>query len=138
MGKIASNYTFYADYRRNFWNSTHQSDKLGDYTDQNMYAFGIEFKPHGNPLSYWNAIKYRAGFNYDTGNLTINDTKVENYAMSVGMGLPLNKRNNSSLNLMYSYGQKGQVDNGLIKENYHLITLNLSLNGLWFVKSKFN
>ena len=137
-GKIADNYTFYADYRKNFWDATNQSDKLGTYTDQDIYGLGVEFLPNGNPLSYWNAVQYRAGFNYDTGNLTINNEKVNNYALSVGMGLPLNKRNNSTLNLMYSYGQKGQVNNGLIKENYHLLTLNLSLNGLWFIKSKFN
>jgi hypothetical protein len=42
------------------------------------------------------------------------------------------------LNFGYSYGQKGQVSNGLIKENYHTLTLNFSLEDLWFVKKKIN
>jgi len=40
------------------------------------------------------------------------------------------------LNISYSYGQKGRISNGLIKENYHKISVNLSLDGIWFVKRK--
>jgi hypothetical protein len=42
------------------------------------------------------------------------------------------------LNLGYSYGQRGQISNGLIKENYHLLTLNLSFEGIWFKRRKIN
>jgi len=40
------------------------------------------------------------------------------------------------LNINYSYGGKGQISNGYVKENYHLLSLNFSLEGIWFLKRK--
>ena len=40
------------------------------------------------------------------------------------------------INLSYSYGSKGLLQNVLVKENFHLVTLNLSLEDIWFVKKK--
>ena len=34
--------------------------------------------------------------------------------------------------------KKEHVGNDLIKENYHKIGINLSLEGIWFVKRKFD
>ena len=55
---------------------------------------------------------------------------------SLGVGLPL-EFTKSALNINYSYGIKGTVGNDLIKENYHMISINLSLEAIWFVKRKF-
>jgi hypothetical protein len=56
---------------------------------------------------------------------------------SIGVGLPL-EFTKSALNISYSYGIKGTVGNDLIKENYHMIGINLSLEAIWFVKRKFD
>ena len=52
--------------------------------------------------------------------------------------MPLNSSSNSMINIGYSYGSKGQITNGLIKENYHLLSINLSLEGIWFQKRKID
>ena len=138
QAKLNEKLYFNIDYKKNFWDTTNQSDFIGDYVDQDFIGFGAEFTPERNSTNYWQRINYRAGFNMDNGNLAIKDERVTNYALNIGLGLPINTRRHSSFNLGYAYGQKGQVTNSLIKENYHTLTLNFSLEDLWFVKRKIN
>ena len=126
------------DYRREFWNTTTQTDGIGTYIDKDFFGVGADFTPGGNHLVYANHIRYRAGFNYDSGNLIVAGNPVSNFALSLGLGLPTKTGSNSMFNLMYSYGTKGQVSDGLIKEKYHLLSLNLSLEDIWFLKPKFD
>ena len=70
--------------------------------------------------------------------LAISEQRIPNYSINFGLGLPFSRGTNSALNLSYSYGQRGIVSDGYIKENYHLLSLNVSLEGLWFVKRKVN
>lgn len=126
------------DYRKEFWDATNQNDGIGTYINKDFYGLGAEFKPEGNQLEYVNNIRYRAGFNYDTGNLSVAGNPVSSYAFSLGLGLPANRGSNSMFNLMYSYGSKGQISDGLIKEKYHLLSLNISLEDNWFIKQRID
>jgi hypothetical protein len=128
--------TFNADYYKKFWSSTLQKDKLGTYQDQNIYNIGAEFLYKVHSDKYYQKIKYRLGYSYDTGYLSINDSNIANQNFTLGLGLPLNNQNFSNLNIAYTYGQRGHIQNQMVKEKYHLITLNLSLENKWFVKHK--
>jgi len=75
--------------------------------------------------------------NYDTGFLEIDNKRITNKAISIGVSLPI-ESTFSTLNISYSYGQRGRISNGLIKENYHKLSVNLSLDGIWFVKRKID
>ena len=129
---------FNIDYKRSFWDVTNQSDLVGNYVDQDFIGFGAEFIPKKNSFKYWKKINYRTGFNFDNGSLAIKGARVNNVAFNLGLGLPIGKRDNSMLNVGYSYSQKGQVSNGLIKENFHMLTLNFSFNDFWFKKRLIN
>ena len=109
----------------------------GTLIDQNIFKTGLTFTPKPGSIYYWENVEYRAGLNYDTGYLNLSGADVKNYSMSVGVGLPIS-RSGSKLNLMYSYGQNGELANGLIRENIHSLSVNFSLDGIWFVKSKYN
>lgn len=125
------------DYKKNLWGPTNQSDQLGDFVNQNLFGFGLEFKPKRNRSKFLSKLQYRTGFNFDSGNIEIDNQNIKNYSLNLGLGIPLNNMNNSMINIGYSYGQKGQISNGLIKELYHLVSINLSLEGIWFKKRKF-
>ncbi|WP_268223464.1 OmpP1/FadL family transporter [Sinomicrobium oceani] len=125
-----------ADYKRNFWSSTNQTDNIGRYEDQDIFSFGAEYMKNARSLDYIDRVQFRGGFTADNGYLSINNRKVGGYAITAGLGLPLNTNTHSMLNLSYSYGQKGQLTNVLVKENYHFITLNVSLEDLWFIRRK--
>ncbi len=130
------NITLTADYKKNFWTNTNQSENIGSYEDQNIYAFGLEYLKDIRGYKYKDRIRYRAGFNYNDGYLAINDEKISGYDITAGIGIPVGKSSNSTINLSYSYGSKGQIENILIKEDYHQLTINFSLEDLWFKKRK--
>lgn len=130
--------TLSADYKKNFWSDTNQTENIGNYTDQDIYAFGLEYTKDPNSYKYAQKLRYRLGYNFDNGYLSIGDKKVEGYNITAGIGIPTSRGTHSMINISYSYGAKGILQNVLIKENYHLLTLNLSLEDLWFVKRKIN
>lgn len=133
-GKFFDKLTLTADYKKNFWDNTNQTENLGVYSDQDIYAFGMEYVKDPKSYKYGQRIRYRLGFNYDNGYLALNDKKIDGYNITTGIGIPINNSSNSILNLSYSYGSKGQIQNILVKENYHLLTLNFSFEDLWFRK----
>lgn len=124
------------DYEKAFWKSTDQSDVYGSYLNQDKYKLGFSYRKENNVRSYFDRIQFSTGVNYDTGFLEIDNKRIENKSVSFGISLPV-ENTSSALNISYSYGQKGRISNGLIKENYHKISVNLSLDGIWFVKRKF-
>jgi hypothetical protein len=52
----------------------------------------------------------------------------------LGCGLPLSR--NSVLNSALVYGNRGTIDNGLIKDSFIKLQLSLTLNELWFVRTE--
>jgi len=135
--QINKNLMVNVDYRKNYWAKTNQLDNSSSYKDQSIYGIGFEFKPSSNLTNYLSNIKYRVGANYDSGYLSISDKNINNYSFSLGVGLPTSKNSfSSTININYSYGREGTTSKGLIQENFHKLSLNLSLVGKWFQKVK--
>ncbi|MBK0370284.1 aromatic hydrocarbon degradation protein [Flavobacterium agrisoli] len=126
-----------ADYQRSFWTATNQSDSYGDFVNQNHFAVGLSYQKAQRSWNYWDQLRYSVGGNYNSGYLEINGNKVNDAALSLGVSFPL-ENNFSAINLSYSYGQRGRIGDGLVKENYHKISLNISLDGIWFLKRKID
>lgn len=125
-----------ADYKRNYWESVSDVQKIGEFVNQDVYAFGLEYQKNPMGYKYSDRIRFRGGFNYDSGYLALNDTKIEGFSFTAGIGLPLNAFTGSQINLSYAYGSNGQLQNILVREDYHKLTLNFSLADLWFRKRK--
>lgn len=126
------------DYRKLLWNDTNQVENNERYSDQSIYAFGLEYMPSKNKFNYSSNIKYRVGLNYNTGFLKISNQQIDSYFMSFGVGLPTKKYSADYFNIAYSYGKEGTLDSKLIQENYHKLTLNLNFVGKWFEKRKID
>lgn len=127
------NVTF--DYEKSFWDAANQSDLYGDFADQEKFSFGFSYQKTKISRNYFDRIKYAAGLHYDTGYLEVDSKKIMDKNFSVGASLPLDHLS-SALFISYTYGSKGQITNSLIQENYHKLTLNLNLDGVWFVRRK--
>lgn len=138
INTINENFIINADYKRSFWTDTNQSDYFGSYTNQDSFGLGLQYQTQKSDLKYLNTIQYRTGFNFDNGNLLINNSRINNYAYSLGLGLPISKRSSSMLNVNYSYGIRGKASTTLVKETYHLLSLNFSFEGIWFQQRKLN
>lgn len=132
--RFSENLLVNVDYKKSFWNATGQSDQGGDFINNDFIGLGLEYVPNKNSTDYWKRVMYRTGVNYDNGNLEINNDRIKTSQLTLGLGLPFNKNNNSMLNIGYSYGQQGILSSTLIQEKFHLISINLSLENSWFQK----
>lgn len=130
-----NNLNLTVDYEKAFWKDTNQADLYGSYLNQEKFKMGFSYRKEKNLRSYFDRMQFSTGLNYDTGFLEIDNKRIENKSISFGVSLPI-ENTFSVLNISYSYGQRGRISNGLIKENYHKISINLSLDGIWFVKRK--
>jgi hypothetical protein len=119
------------------------SFNIGEYQS---VRFGTEYTPA--PLkkrtreSYLKRISYRIGGYYTKTYLNYNNTNISDMGVSGGLGFPWkNARkvfSGTTFNIGYQYGTRGTLDNGLIKENYHIVTFGLILHDFWFLKPKYD
>ncbi len=135
---INKTFTTSLDYRKLLWSDSSQKQNNESYSDQSIYAFGLQYKSAKNKFKYWSNVKYRLGFNYNTGFLKISNQQIDSYFISFGLGLPMKKYSNDNFNISYSYGKEGTLEKNLIQENFHKITLNLNFVGKWFNKRKID
>jgi len=109
-----------------------------EYKDASKYRIGGYFIPKYNSLtSYFSRAVYRAGFRYEETGLSVNDTSIDEFGISFGVGLPVG-RLFSNANIGLEYGQRGTIDSGLVRESFFNVSIGLSLNDKWFRKIKFN
>ncbi|MEN1785188.1 MAG: hypothetical protein AAGF77_08625 [Bacteroidota bacterium] len=130
--------TITMDYSLRLWDETEQEDNVGAFVNEQDYSFGLQYSGDPNSFRYGKKIKYRAGFNYNTGYLEINQNPVSSYTLTAGIGLPLGLRSRSHLNISYGLLQRGSTTGILIEEYIHTLNINFSLRDIWFVKRKIN
>ncbi|NDP26199.1 MAG: hypothetical protein GZ087_02045 [Flavobacterium sp.] len=108
------------------------------YGKYQKYSVGGYFTPNANPfMSYVKRVTYRAGFKYEKTGLIVNSTSINDVGMTFGLGLPI-LGSLSNTNIGFEFGKKGTTSNNLVQENYFNISIGVSLNDKWFVKSKYN
>jgi len=90
--------------------------------------------------SYFKLVDYRFGFKYDKSYIKYNNNDIKQYALTLGLGLPLpsNRSTFYKINLGTELGQRGNSNNGLIRERFANIYLGFTLNDRWFQRYKFD
>jgi long-subunit fatty acid transport protein len=98
---------------------------------------GLEYIPDFNSANhYYERVRYRFGGHYTKSHLEIKGTRINDYGLSLGFGLPM-RYTQSSFNIAFELGQRGTLEQNLLRETYGIISLNISLSDIWFVKRKF-
>jgi len=106
--------------------------------DNLRISVGGQFRPAAVDMGkYYNRINYRAGFRFEQSYLEIKETRINDFGISFGVGLPM-KKSRSTINIAVELGTQGTTENDLIKENYMRLTIGTSLQERWFLKRKFN
>ena len=101
-------------------------------------ALGGQFRPAIVEMGkYYERINYRAGFRFEQSNLEIKNTRINDFGVSFGVGLPM-KKSRSTINIAVEVGSQGTTNNGLIKDNYVRFTLGAAIQERWFQKRRFN
>lgn len=105
-------------------------------------AVGGQFKPDATSIKYWNIVDYRLGFRYNRTQVTYNNTRINDMAVTVGLGLPLPETNFgrtfSRINISAELGQQGSLNNNLVRERYININLGFTLNDTWFIRRAYD
>ena len=108
-----------------------------NYVDASTFTVGGFIVPEYNSFKYWKRIVYRAGFKFENTGLEINNEPINEFGITFGVSLPVGNLF-SNANIGFEYGQRGTVNQNLVKENFVGFQLSLSLNDRWFVKRKYN
>lgn len=121
------------------------------YTNTSTIKAGVEYTPNRSDsrrfLKRWS---YRAGFRYGDYNQTFNGTRLPQFAVTLGIGIPVRFLSASNVDIGFEYGQRGRSGNiapqaGFIKQRYFKFALGFSIfsspnnNGeYWFVRPKYD
>jgi len=135
---------WYAGIEYSFQNAIEFTDGVLDqnsdvsYNKSNRLSVGGFYIPKYNSISsYLSRVIYRAGVKFKNTGLMVNNTEVNEFGMSFGVGLPMGKQL-SNVNLGFELGKRGELNSGIIKENYINFRLGFTLNDKWFNKRKLN
>ncbi len=121
-----------------FTDNVFDQSTIVSYEKSNRISVGGFYTPKYNSISsYWQRITYRAGFNLKQTGLVVSNIGVDDFGISFGVGLPIGQQL-SNVNLGFELGKRGEVNNGLVKENYVNFRLSLTLNDRWFKKRKLD
>jgi hypothetical protein len=110
-----------------------------------QYKIGMWWIPNIQDVhNYLKTIQYRAGFNYNTGHLSVSalgsegpQTEITDMSLSLGLGLPI-KRSKTTANLGIQFGKRGTGDSGLVEEKYIKFHVAFTFNDKWFTKRKID
>ncbi|MGY0391697.1 hypothetical protein ACW5R3_03920 [Bizionia sp. KMM 8389] len=133
---VGAEYTFQntEDFKNELYGDTGVS-----YSNSSTYSIGGFIIPKYNSFSsYFSRVVYRAGFRYETTGLNINDTSIDEFGISFGVGLPVGTNFFSNANLGFEFGKRGTTESNLIQENFFSFSLSLSLNDRWFQKKRYD
>lgn len=116
------------------------------YRNTHTVKFGVEWTPNRNDVRrFYKRWHYRAGFNYGGYNQTFGGMKVNQYAVTAGIGIPVRFGGFSSIDLGVEFGSRGSHANiadrvGLVKQNYFKFAIAFAMFGddYWFVRPKYD
>jgi long-subunit fatty acid transport protein len=107
------------------------------FENATKYTLGGYFIPNYNSFSkYLEKFTYRAGLRYENTGLIINDKSINDYGLTLGLGIPITG-SFSNVNIGFELGKRGTTSAGLVLENYANISIGLSFNDKWFVKKLY-
>ena len=136
--------SFGADINMQDW-SDFEAFGIGDsLSNSYRISVGAQYLPDdGLQAGYFSRSYYRFGMIYNQTYLEINETALQEYGITFGLGLPMKpfglNRAPSYINLGVHLGMRGTTDNNLIQEQFARILLGFTLNdNSWFRKRKYD
>jgi hypothetical protein len=131
-----------ADLAYTNWSKFRFLDNKNTLSDSYRASVGINFTPDKHSIgadNYIKRIQYRIGASYSNGYLELKNTRIDNYSVTVGLGLPVGLfRSWSMVHVSAQFGKMGSVSNQLVQERYARIIVGFTFNDRWFIKYKYD
>ncbi|MCL2245509.1 MAG: hypothetical protein FWC10_00100 [Lentimicrobiaceae bacterium] len=119
------------------WKKFSMTETKNAFKNNLVTAIGIQYVPNVLSSKYYNKINFRAGTRISTGYIILNDNPISEFAVSVGLGLPIRTINTrSSINIMFEYSKLGTIKNNLILQNQFKLSFNFILQEKWYQRRK--
>ena len=123
------------DYLFSGWENYKLDGSNEGLKNSQRFSVSCELMPDKEFLaSYTARMRYSVGLYYEKMNLEINGTRINEYGVTLGCGIPLSR--NAALNTALIYGRRGKNENGLILDSFIKLQFSLALNELWFVNTE--
>ena len=104
----------------------------------NSFKMGFEYIPNRYDVRYYmKRLSYRGGVYYDQGYMKISGQQINSMGATFGITLPISSFYNS-IGVSVDVGQRGTFNNNLLKENYVMFNINISLHEIWFRKLRYD
>jgi hypothetical protein len=117
----------------------YDGETLG-FKDTFRIGVGAEITPDASSVNnYLKRVSYRFGFNYETMPYvprTATGEQVKDFGINFGWSLPVSRY--SSIDMAFKIGQRGNIDDNYLKENYFRVYLGFTFNDQWFIKRKYD
>lgn len=142
---------FGLDYSTQNWKGINPSDTQNgvQFSNNQSLKVGAQYTPNVADIrSFYKRWTYRAGLRYNDYYMTINDHKINDLAITIGLGIPTKMQGLSAVNVGLELGQRGTTATGIyqtrqfqmVRERYFKVSIGFSLFGedYWFMKHKYN
>ena len=138
---------FTADYSSQNWSDYQAFGETDNLADSWRASVGFEFSPdkHSDRKGeFFKRVAYRFGGYYSNTYLQLHGSQLNDYGITFGFGLPIGRSKvagtltQSIANIAVELGQRGTLDNDLIKENYINLRIGFTLNDNWFNQRKYD
>ncbi|MDR3134214.1 MAG: hypothetical protein LBU42_09410 [Prevotellaceae bacterium] len=104
---------------------------------EHIIRAGFEYTPNRYDIRYFlKRWSYRGGLFFENTYLQFDDTRIKNFGLTLGVGIPIGNMNNA-VNIAAELGQRGTTRNNLIRERYWKVSVSVSLYDIWFIKQRF-
>lgn len=135
------NYTIAADFVMQDWEQYQSFEGASDSGLGKSYrmALGGEWTPDFSSAkigTYYKRMTYRMGLQYEQTPFVVGGNSVKDFGINFGVTLPVG--NASGIHTNFLFGQRGEMDNELIRERYFRLSLGVTFNDRWFTKVKYD
>lgn len=137
-----------ADFAMQNWSSYQAFNLTQGLKNSMRISAGVQYVPNAGYISkkamdgYAKKINYRAGVRYAKTALELKNTQLNEYAISLGIGLPVGNiyqlQTFSMINIGLELGQRGTTAKGLIRENFLKASVGFTINDKWFTKGRID
>ncbi len=126
-----------ADYKARNWSDAEFMGHQDSLANSGMLNVGVQYTH--DPDDYESLLKrtsYRLGFHYENTYLRLNEHQLTDYGITLGFGIPYRDRD-TSFNFAINLGQRGTIEDNLVKENYVVFSFSTSLYDFWFHQRRY-
>lgn len=132
---------FGIDYKFDNWQDYRSFGVSDSLVNSQSVALGGRLVPDFSSTSYLNRIDYRIGARYYESYLELRGRQLNGFGITFGFGLPIRslaiKGTKSMINIGFEIGQRGTLEQNLIRENYTNFFFGVTIYEVWFLKRRY-